>query len=112
METQSSEEKKLIRARARVEEIKGFYKHLTVYLIVNLFLTFVIHFFDVTIRIVDGIELGSDMGLWIYEYPVWIIWGIILLIDAARVFVFPKFLGTEWQERKIEELMNTKNSKE
>lgn len=112
MESQLSQEKRLIKARKRVDEIKGFYKHLAVYLIINLLLTFVVHFFDVTIRIIDGLELGNDIGIWFYNYPVWIIWGIILLIDAARVFVFPKVLGSDWQERKIREFMNEKNINE
>ena len=110
METQLSEEKKLIKARKKVEEIKGFYKHLTAYLVVNLFLTFIVYYFDVTIKLLDGLEMNDDStGSILVNYPVWIIWGAILVIDAIRVFIFPKALGKGWQDRKIEEFMNEKN---
>ncbi len=113
MESQLSEEKRLIKARKRVEEIKGAYKHLTIYLVANLFLTFIINYFDVTIKIFDGLEMSSEVtGSVFARYPVWIIWGAILLIDALRVFVFPKALGRDWQDRKIEEFMNEKNTHE
>lgn len=110
MDTRLSEEKKLIKARRRVEEIKCFYKHLTAYLIVNLFLTFIINYFDVTVKIFEGLEMSNEVtGSVFARYPVWIIWGVILLIDAIRVFIFPKALGRGWQDRKIEEFMNEKN---
>lgn len=113
METNISEEKRLIKAKKRVEEIKSFYQHLTIYLLVNLFLTFATSYFDFTIKIFDGLELGSDAtGSIFVRYPVWIIWGVILLVDAIRVFVFPKAIGSEWQDRKIKEFMNEKNTHE
>ena len=37
-------EKKLLRAKLRVEEIKKFYKHVVTYILVNLFLAFVWNF--------------------------------------------------------------------
>lgn len=113
MKSQLSEEKRLIKAQKRVEELKGFYKHLTVYLIVNLFLTFIVHFFDVNIKIFEGLEMGDEAtGSIFARYPVWFIWGVILLVDAVRVFIFPKALGKDWQDRKIEEFMNEKNTHE
>ncbi len=113
METQLPEEKRLIKARKRVEEIKGFYKHVTVYLLVNLFLTFITNYFDVTIKIFEGLEMSSEVtGSIFVRYPVWIIWGVILIVDAIRVFVFPRALGGNWQDRKIEEFMNEKNTHE
>jgi len=111
METKLSEEKKLIKARKRVEEIKGFYKHLTAYLVVNLFLTFIVYYFDVTVKIFEGFEMNAETsGSVFVNYPVWFIWGAILLVDAIRVFIFPKAIGKGWQDRKIEEFMNEKNT--
>lgn len=113
MGTQLSEEKRLIKAKKRVEEIKSFYKHLIAYLAVNLFLTFIIYYFDVTIKLFDGFEMNRNSAeSLLVNYPVWIIWGVILVIDAIRVFVFPKALGGNWQERKIKEFMNEKNTHE
>ena len=84
---------------------------MTAYLVVNLFLTFIVHYFDVTIRIFEGFEMSDQVSESVFvRYPVWFIWGAILLVDAIRVFVFPKAMGKGWQDRKIEEFMNEKNT--
>lgn len=113
MDSPNFDEKKLIKAKKRVEEIKGFYKHVAIYLIVNLFLTFITHYFDVTIRIYQDLEISNkitESGF--AHYPIWYIWGFFLLVDAIKVFIFPSILGKSWQNKKIEEYMNDKNIQE
>ena len=94
-------EQKYIRAKKRVEELKGYYWHLAIYIIVNSFLS--------GAQIVDGIsenktfaEIFSDLGM----YAVWFIWGIGLFIHTFKTFGFRFFIGDDWEERKINELMN------
>jgi hypothetical protein len=113
MENPTDEEKKMIRAVKRVEEIKGFYKHLVLYLIVNLFLMFITNYFDVTIRIFEELEVSSNISdSWFAQYPVWFIWGFFLAVEAIKVFLLPSFLNKNWQEKKIEEYMNNKSTEE
>jgi len=95
------QEQKYIRAKKRVEDLKGYYWHLAIYVLVNLFLT--------GSQIIDGItedktlnEIFSDFGL----YGVWVLWGIGLAIHTCKVFLFPFFMGNDWEERKIKEYMN------
>ena len=77
-------------ARKRVRQLRGFYVHLTVYVLVNVLLLV--------------INLASSPGvLWFY-WPL-LGWGIGIVAHAASVFGTGRFLGKEWEERKIRELM-------
>jgi hypothetical protein len=78
------------RARKRVEEIKGFYVHLVVYVLVNLGL-FLINI------------ISSPETLWFY-WPL-IGWGIGLVAHGFGVFGLPGVLGEDWEEKKIRQIM-------
>lgn len=85
------EQERYERARQRVEEIKGFYGHLLSYLVVNAFLLVV--------------NLLTSPGyLWV-RWPV-LGWGIGIVIHGASVFGAGRFLGPEWERRKIKEIMD------
>ena len=85
----TTEETSYQRVKTRVEELKGFYAHLTVYLLVNLGL-FVIDF-------------ASGSGWWFY-WPL-VGWGVAVAIHAVFVFGIEGPLGRGWEERKIRQLM-------
>jgi 2TM domain len=79
------------RARARVQSLKDFYTHATVYVLVNIGLF--------VINLLTG-------GGWWFFFPL-IGWGIGLGIHAFSVFgsgIGP--WGQEWEERKTRELMD------
>jgi hypothetical protein len=78
------------RAKARVAALRGFYKHLMVYMMVNGGL------------IVLSL-IGPHGGYW-WSWSA-LFWGIGLAAHAASVFVCPGFLDKEWEERKIREIM-------
>lgn len=79
------------KAKKRVEELKKFYSNLVTYIVINLVL--------IIINLVTG--PGS---LWFYW--VTIFWGIAILLHASRVFIFKgKFLGEEWEKKKIKEIL-------
>ncbi|KPJ59224.1 MAG: histidine kinase [Latescibacteria bacterium DG_63] len=78
------------RAKKQVEEIKGFYSHFFVYVLVNIAL-FLLN------------VLTSPHHFWFY-WPL-IFWGIGLAVHAVRVFGGGRFWGQEWEERKIKEIM-------
>lgn len=85
------------RAKKRVEDIKGFYSHLVVYVLVNAAL------------LVLNL-LTSPGGLW-FQWPLFF-WGIGIVAHAASVFGPKWFLGAEWERRKIEELMDKEREKD
>lgn len=77
-------------AKKRVEEIKGFYIHFFVYVLVNVAL-FILN------------VLTSRDSLWFF-WPL-CFWGIGIAIHAVQVFGAGRFWGPEWEERKIREIM-------
>jgi len=83
-------------AQSRVRGLKGFYTHLTVYILAN------------TLLIIINLVV-SPHQLWFYW--VTIFWGTAVLVNAAQVFAGGRFLGKDWEERKIEEYMKDKEEK-
>lgn len=83
-------EERYERARKRVRELRDFYQHLIIYVIVNSFL-FLLNFFTSTEH-------------WWFIYPL-LGWGIGLVAHALSVFSGGIF-GAEWEERKIKEYMD------
>ncbi len=93
---------KLLRAKKRVAEIRGFYNHLAVYLIVNIALfllrdkmTFVL----LGKRVFGNPEFLDNINWDTYGTPI--VWGIALLLHAVSVFGKPYVLGRGWEERQI-----------
>ncbi len=82
-----SDSNKYIRAKKRVDELKGFYGNLIAYSVVIPFLIFV-----------------NYQTAWDYKwfwFPMFG-WGLGVVIQAFKVFGY----GTDWEERKIREIMN------
>ena len=91
--------KKYLKAKKRVQELKGFYIDLGAYLCVNIFIS--------GAQIIDGIsedklfsEIFSDFGM----YAVWLFWGIGLFFHWFGVFG-SKAIGKNWEERKLKEIL-------
>lgn len=83
------------RARKRVKSIMGFYKHLTAYLFVNTILLAIKWF---------NLEPGENF----FEFSTFstvFFWGIGLAFHGLGVFGTNAFLGSDWEERKIREIM-------
>ncbi len=78
-----------LRAKKRVENLKAFYIHLTVYILVNVML-FIINI------------ISDSSKLW-FLYPL-AGWGIGIVIHGLTTFPVGIF-GKEWEERKIKEYM-------
>jgi hypothetical protein len=78
------------RARRRVGALRGFYIHALVYVLVN--------------GALIGLNSVLPHGGW---WSVWSVlgWGIGLAVHGACVFAGPVFLGRDWEERKIRELL-------
>lgn len=89
------EQARLARARKKVQAIKGFYKHLAAYLIVNVILI-IMHSRDM--------KPGEAFLSW-DTFSVAFFWGIGLLVHGFGTFGTEFFLGSNWEERKIREYM-------
>lgn len=83
---------KLKRAKKKVNEIKGFYIHLTVYILVNIF-------------ILVNIYRNTD-NFWIWPHFITLFsWGIGLTFHAAKTFGFNPIFGKGWEERQIQKFI-------
>ncbi len=91
---------KIKRAKKRVEELKGFYWHLAVYLVVN--------------SAISALEIGTNLnnGKRFFDaffdfgaFAVWFFWGIGLAFHAAKVFSFNPFFAKDWEDRQIKKYM-------
>lgn len=78
------------RAKKRVEELKGFYVHVLVFITVNAGL-FVIDL------------VASRDSTWFY-WPL-LGWGIAVALHAVALLSEGRFLGPEWEERKARKIL-------
>jgi hypothetical protein len=86
-----NEAEKYQKAKERVEEIKGFYIHLFVFIIINCGL--------LTINLVF-----ASHHYWFY-WPL-LGWGIGIAAHGLSVFGLGGFLGREWEEKQIKKIMD------
>lgn len=91
MKTNYNEEERYYQAYKRVEEIKGFYVHLAVYILCN------------PIVIVVNIMTSPEF---LYFWFCLLGWGIAVALHGLTVFNF----GKRWQERKIKEILDKENN--
>ncbi|HEU0137535.1 MAG TPA: 2TM domain-containing protein [Flavobacterium sp.] len=90
------EQQRFERAQKRVKAIAGFYKHLISYLLVNCFLVALKYY-----------SLDANESLFTFgTFSTAFFWGIGLVFHGVSVFGANVFLGQDWEERKIRELMD------
>ncbi len=97
-----SQEYKYERAKKRAKALRGFYRHIRVFVIINGMLYLIKGgFFNWTLP--KDVTLASYYFDWIDIHLI--IWIAILLIHAGIVFVWQKRFLNNWEERKIKEFM-------
>ena len=101
MENIFREEREYIAAKKKVKKIKGFYIHFLVYVLVNIFISGVIVF---------GLTRGDDRTFFnaitnFGVYATWVFWGIGVFFHWIGVFEVVSFIGKDWEDKKIKELM-------
>jgi hypothetical protein len=79
------------RAKERLEELKGFYIHGIIYILVNLAMAI--------------FNIISTPDYYWFFFPL-IGWGIGLVIHALSVYANGKLFGANWEEKKIRQLMD------
>jgi len=91
MQSEYQNEQKYLRAKERVDKIKGFYANVICYVIVIPFLIFI------NLRFVSEFH-------WFW-FPIFG-WGMGLAFHAMDTFQYNPFLGKGWEDKKIKELMD------
>ena len=88
------EQEKYDQAKKRVKTLKGFYTHLIVYIVIN---TFII----IANAQYKTLETFFTFG----TFSTAIAWGVGLIGHAFSVFSNNLILGKNWEERKMQELI-------
>lgn len=97
--------RKYIRAKNRVEELRKYYWHLTVYIIINT----IISVYKVIHDARNGSE-GLEEALTDFDnFSLWLWWGIGIAFHTYSTFgARLLFLNKDWEEKKIKEFMDEK----
>jgi hypothetical protein len=89
---------KLEKAQKKVKDIKGFYSHLVVFIVINTFLI-IVQMYQFNFEF-------DDMKIAVFGYlSTPFFWGIGLLFHGLYVFQHKFSFFREWEERKIKEYM-------
>lgn len=102
MENNFTEEQRYLKAKKKVKDIKGFYSHFLVYILVNIFISAIVIFGMMH----DGSESFGDVVTNFGVYSTWLFWGIGVFFHWLGVFGYTNIIPKDWEERKIKELMD------
>ena len=93
-----NDEIKYLEAKKRVKQVKGFYIHASVFVLVNAFI--------ILEKIINGEHVAGEPQIKISQFLTIILWGIGLVAHGLTVFLPNFILGKNWEEKKIRELMD------
>lgn len=91
----NQEEIKYQEALKRVKKIKGFYTHLIVYVVVNIF---------IVVLNIKNLE-PNESYFQFKNFLTLTFWGLGLISHGLSVFLPEKIFTKEWEERKIQEFL-------
>lgn len=94
-------EMKYLRAKGRVDRLRGFYAHLIVYCIVNTCIS--------VYKVLRNLNYGESFEQAVLDgntFILWGLWGIGLALHAFSIFGLPLILGKNWEEKKLLEFMD------
>jgi hypothetical protein len=94
------------RAKQRVADLKGFYVHFSVYIIVNLIITI-----TRLISVLNDDESFVDEFFSFSTFATWFFWGIGVFFHAKKVFSISIFFNKKWEERQIKKYMQEDEDK-
>ncbi|WP_417886839.1 2TM domain-containing protein [Zunongwangia sp.] len=91
-------ENRYFEAKKRVKDLRDFYVHLFIYVIINGFLAY--------LNFKDGFDT--------YPWMLWPLtsWGIGLLFNAVRAFRINPGFSKEWEKRKIEQILEEEQTQQ
>ena len=105
MEDKTNSVEKYVKAKKRVDDIKGFYFHVIKFVIITL-LILIFKGRVLEIFIEKGVEdknVLQWMELNILAIPI--IWGLVLLVMGLRLFVFKTNILKSWEKRQIQKCL-------
>lgn len=92
MEQDIKQQEAFLKALKRVQEIKGFYNHLIIFIVINLLI------------LAAALYFNKDM---IFFFVVSVCgWGIGLFSHAMKTFDWNPLTGKDWEQRKIQEFLD------
>jgi ABC-type phosphate transport system permease subunit len=96
------------KAKKRLDQLKGFYTHLTAYCIVNCVLL-IVYFYSKE-SLFQGTS-NDEFVLWVDWNVILtpLIWGAFLVAHAACVFKWSFPFLKRWEERQIKKFMEKEN---
>ena len=97
MEPNYAKGERYYEAQKKVVEIKKFYQHLTVYLLCN--------------PIVIVVNLMTSPGYLWCLYSV-LGWAVPIILHGMKAFDFSPIFNKDWEERKIQAILDKENSKQ
>jgi hypothetical protein len=83
-------------AEKRVKQLKGFYTHTLIFILVNLVFVFIN---------IENLNEGESYFQW-RNFITFSFWGIGLLAHAASVFLPNLIFGKNWEDKKVKEFMD------
>ncbi|MCI9844770.1 2TM domain-containing protein [Flavobacterium pectinovorum] len=97
MEKKYAEADRYYEAQKKVKQIREFYEHLTVFVLVN--------------PIVIAVNLMTSPG---YLWFVWCLmgWGVGVVLHGLKAFEYMPFFDKKWEERKIQEILEKEKNKQ
>ena len=95
-----NQEQKYLLAKKKVERISKFYKHLSVYLAVNILLSGLFIYGDIK----DG-DTFEEAFFNLGNFKIWIYWGLGILFQAITTFGVPFLFNKDWEERKLQQYL-------
>ena len=98
MEINTENNIKYLNAKKRVKQVKGFYIHALVFVLVNAFI--------IMMKVINGQHVAGEPQIKISQFLTIIIWGVGLVAHGLSIFLPNFILGKNWEEKKIRELMD------
>lgn len=96
MENNFTEADRYYDAQKKVKEIRGFYEHLTVYVLCN------------PIVIIVNYMTSPEYLWWIWSVAGW---GMAIILHGLKTFEYPPFFNKKWEQKKIQEILEKENQK-
>ncbi len=88
------------RAKARVDSIRGFYIHLSTYMVINT----IVSVFKINRNLTNG-ETFNEAFFDFSTFVLWMFWGIGVAFHGLGVFSKSSKIFRDWEQRKLEQFI-------